>query len=80
MGKNMLYFRPKTRPKLKTDQDVARQLETMTPEQLAEGINNLLTALRKKGIRVMDYDNRERALYKIQHVRGALYFLAAEDD
>lgn len=84
-GNRVVYFRQKPGPRPKrpepaSDEEVARHLETLTPKALADGINNLLRALEKKGVVVADYDHRERVLYKVQQIRGRLYFLAAEPE
>ena len=88
MGKGkygkVMYFRQKQPPRKKTqppaEADPARQLENMEPLQLTQGINNLLRALEKKGVKIADYDQKERRLYSIQQVKGKFYFLAARPE
>lgn len=78
--KKVVYFQPKRLPVKKAPADPQRQLETMPPVQLVQGINNLLRSLEKKGVKIADYDHKERELYSIQQIGGRYYFLAAEPD
>lgn len=87
MSKNgkykVVYFRPgqrKVKKQPSTEEEINAQLEGMTPEQLADGINNLISAIRKQGVEIADYDSQKRKLYKIQRVHGKLFFLAAEPE
>ena len=74
------YFHQKVPPrKLRHTYSTEAQLSTMETAELVGGINNLIRALRRKGIHVVDYDNRERRLYKVLEIRGGLCFLAAEE-
>lgn len=80
-GRKVVYFKQRQKPaRLRTDEDVSRQLDSMTPEELAEGINNLIRAIKRQGAEISDYDAPERRLYKVQKVRGKLYFLASEPE
>ena len=43
--------------------------------------NTLLQkALEKKGVQMMDYDQKERKLYSVKQVKGKFYFLAADPE
>jgi len=80
--RKVVYFQPKPKrtPVRNAQADPAQALATMEPLQLAQGINNLIKALEKKGVQIMDYDQKERKLYSIQQVKGKFYFLAAEPE
>ena len=80
--KKVIYFQPKPkRPPVRSAQaDPAQALATMEPLQLAQGINNLIRALEKKGVQIMDYDQKERKLYSVKQVKGKFYFLAADPE
>ena len=74
------YFHQKMPPrKLRHTYSTEAQLSTMETAELVGGINNLIRALGRRGIHVVDYDNRERRLYKVLEIRGGLCFLAAEE-
>ena len=80
-GRKVVYFKQRQKPaRLRTDEDVSRQLDSMTPEELAEGINNLIRAIKRQGAEISDYDAPAHRLYKVQKVRGKLYFLASEPE
>ena len=80
--KKVIYFKPKPKrqPVRNTQADPAQTLATMEPLQLAQGINNLIRALEKKGVQIMDYDQKERKLYSVKQVKGKFYFLAADPE
>lgn len=74
------YFHKKVPPrKLRHTYSAEAQLSMMDTAELVGGINNLIRALGRRGIHVVDYDNRERKLYKVLEIRGGLCFLAAEE-
>lgn len=74
------YFHQKMPPKkLRHTYSAEAQLSMMDTAELVGGINNLIKALRRKGIPIADYDHRERTLYKVLEIRGGLCFLAAEE-
>ena len=74
------YFHKKVPPrKLRHAYSAEAQLSMMDTAELVGGINNLIRALGRRGIHVVDYDNRERKLYKVLEIRGGLCFLAAEE-
>lgn len=74
------YFRQKVPPrKLRHTYSAEVQLSMMDTAELVGGINNLIRALGRRGIHVVDYDNRERKLYKVLKIRGGVCFLAAEE-
>jgi len=57
-------------------QEAQAFLESLSVPALVAGVNNTLQVLAKKGIRPADYDNKERNLYRLQIVKGKVYFLA----
>ena len=70
----------KTTPKKKPPRNASSQsLEGYSPVELAQGINNLLEELGKKGVEVADWDNKGRKLRQLILIRGELYFMATDD-
>ena len=66
----------KSRPPIRKKEPPKRvDLESLPPAELAQGINNLIDALRKKGVVIPDWDDRNRGLVQIALIRGKLYFL-----
>lgn len=84
MGKGkygkVAYFRQRqpSRKKNQSAKDPQEQLKNLSPLELANGINNLIEALKAQGVAIRDYDNKEKRLYCINQVKGQLYYLAAE--
>ena len=77
------YFTPKkpiAGPGRIRPADPAQSLSLLKPEQLAEGINNLIDALREKGVEIRDYDQKDRIVYQVKKIRGSFYILAADPD
>ena len=68
------YFHVRYKPKPE------RTLEQMPTAELAAGINRLIDTLKERGVIIRDYDDKDRRLYKVQKVRGKLYFLASEPE
>jgi hypothetical protein len=61
-----------------TDPRLAQQmLEAVPTEILAAGINSSLEILQKRGIHILDWDQRERELYRIKAFGSRVYFLAS---
>ena len=53
-------------------------LDNLSVMQLAAGANNLLMQLENRGVNICDWDHKTRKLYRLQMIRGKLYFLAAD--
>lgn len=76
----------KAKPKNKPKQNIASMNATKAQEvvdnlpipSIVAGVNNLLSQLEGRGVPILDWDNQERALYRLQMRRGKIYFLAAE--
>lgn len=61
-------------------QSLSLIMSCLNPEQIAEGINNLIEALRVKGVEIRDYDQKDRIVYQVKKIRGSFYILAADPD
>jgi hypothetical protein len=55
-------------------------MPAMPVAELVGGINVLLMELEKQGVKIADYDNKRRELYKVMYMRGKYYFFAAEPE
>lgn len=53
-------------------------LESLPPAELAQGINNLIEALRKKGVTISNWDDPNIELFKVMMIRGKLCFLTED--
>mgnify|MGYP001051122499 FL=1 len=61
-----------------TDPRQAQQmLEAASAEVLVAGINNSLEILQKRGVHILDWDQREREMYRIKVFGSRIYFLAS---
>lgn len=49
------------------------------PEKICEGIEILLSELRKKDFPVYDFDNKDKVVYGIRIIGGKAYFLAVTE-
>ena len=54
-------------------------LDSLEPAQLIGGINKLIIQLRKSGVEIYDWDDKNRKIFKIQRIHGKFYFLADEN-
>lgn len=50
-------------------------LEGMTTPALVAGINNTLEILEKRGIVPKDYDHKERGLFRLNVIKGKVFYL-----
>lgn len=57
-----------------------RFLDNLPLNVLLASINNSIDVLHKRGIKVCDWDSRERELYQLRMQAGKVYFLAASPD
>ncbi len=61
-----------------TDPRMAQQMLEATPaEALVAGINNSIDILQRRGIHILDWDQKERELYRIKVFGSRIYFLAS---
>lgn len=47
---------------------------------MCQSIQLLINELCRRGIRVYDFDNKNKCVEQIQIIQGKVYFLAAEED
>lgn len=57
-----------------------RFLDNLPLNVLIASINNSIDVLHKRGVKVCDWDCRERELYQLRMYAGKVYFLAASPD
>lgn len=60
-----------------TEENAQSVLDNLPVPQLVAGINNLLRQLESRGVPVLDWDEKDRRLYKLQIIRGKTYYLVA---
>ena len=46
---------------------------------MCQGIQLLINELNNRGIRIRDFDNKDKYVQQVQIIRGQVYFLAAEE-
>jgi hypothetical protein len=68
------------RPDLNDPIQAQKTLENLPAATLVAGINNSLDILHKRGIAILDWDQKKRELYRIKVFGSKVYFLAAEID
>lgn len=47
---------------------------------ICQSINLLIDEIRGRGIKICDYDDKERSVMGVQIIRGNVYFLAAKEE
>lgn len=47
---------------------------------MCQSIQLLINELKERGIKVYDFDNKDKAVEQIQIIRGKVYFLAAREE
>lgn len=85
-GMPLKYTPPKKKPQMSNAdmQNGADATESMfsmysVPELLG-GIEFMVNELKRRGVKVVDYENKKRVLEMIRPIGNKVYFLAAEDE
>ncbi len=68
------------RENLNDPRQAQAMLENLQIATLVAGINNSLDILQKRGVKISDWDQKKRELYRLKVFGGRVYFLAADID
>ena len=80
MSKKTIPFPRSRKPQKKPDRMTYLLDQATAPGSIVAEINILLRMLEKQGIRITDFDYPDRALHRIQMVRGKYRYLAGNPD
>jgi len=71
--------KPKIVPYTKISNNNSQEiLDSLEPAQLVAGMNKLIKQLNEAGVKIYDWDKKERSIFKIQRIKGKFYFLASD--
>ena len=65
---------------LNNPEQAQAMLEKLPIATLVAGINNSLSIIQKRGVPILDWDEKKRELYRLKVFNEKVYFLAAEID
>lgn len=63
-----------------TPSDAGPDFSTVPLATMCQSIQLLIDELRRRGVPVYDFDNKEKSVQGIQIVHGKVYFLAAKEE
>lgn len=60
--------------------NMANSIKNLPPQVLLQGIESSLVILEQKGIKVRDWDNKDRVLQQTRWIGGKAYFFAGKQE